>query len=37
MLESLIHTYHSYEVPEIVFFEAKAEDAYNTWLHTNLS
>ncbi|MCI5786675.1 MAG: hypothetical protein MR025_04390 [Helicobacter trogontum] len=24
-------------MPEIVFFEAKAEDAYNTWLHTNLS
>ncbi|TLD82506.1 divalent-cation tolerance protein CutA [Helicobacter trogontum] len=36
-IESLIHTYHSYEVPEIVFFEAKAEDAYNAWLHTNLS
>ncbi len=36
-IQSLICSHHSYEVPEIVSFEAKAENAYNTWLFENLA
>ncbi|MDY5822652.1 MAG: divalent cation tolerance protein CutA [Helicobacter sp.] len=34
---NLICSHHSYEVPEILSFEAKAENAYNAWLVENLS
>ena len=36
-IQSLIRSHHSYEVPEIVSFEAKADNAYNAWLVENLS
>lgn len=35
-VESLLLDKHSYEVPEIVAFEAKAQAGYNKWLQESL-
>lgn len=36
-IESLLLSKHSYEVPEIVAFEAKAQAGYDLWLQDNLN
>lgn len=36
-IESLLLAHHSYEVPEILAFEAKAYKGYDMWLHESLS
>lgn len=36
-IESTILSHHSYEAPEILSFEAKAENAYNAWSEQNLA
>ncbi|RDU60350.1 divalent-cation tolerance protein CutA [Helicobacter marmotae] len=36
-IQSLILSAHSYEVPEIITFEAKAQDAYEQWLYDTLT
>lgn len=35
-IETLLLDKHSYEVPEIVAFEAKAQEGYNKWLQKSL-
>ncbi len=35
-IQSLILSHHSYEVPEIIAFEAKAQNAYDAWIKQTL-